>query len=473
MMVSSALLVAALRLGAPFTDGMVLQRGVRVPVWGVADPKTRVAVSFAGQTAEADVGADGRWRVDLSPLEASGEGRKMTVSCGDRTTAVSDVLVGEVWLAAGQSNMGIPFWGESPRARDRLGGAFGQIIRRPLVRIANLDGAAAKTPQRDERVSWRKVEPSFLLSGEAKAVSTYYGLILYESLGVPVGILCAQVGATCIETWLPEGAPTLTTQRRLNQPQQQPSRLYNGKIAPVAPYALKGVVWYQGESNVSTNGIPLYRGQLHALRDGLAKRFENSGLRFYLAQLAPWGNALVPQMQEEQAKFAAEEPNAGLAVICDSGNLHDIHPNDKQVVALRLALLALKRDYGFDIVADSPTLKAWRIENGRFVMSFDNVREWSIYDPDWCHFSKPENTATLGFEVAGADGVWHPARIGNLRRLEGSDHTEYRGQIDGRELTVWSDEVAEPKRLRYLHTRPWFGRLYNEVGLPVGPFHIN
>ena len=468
---NAGLLLAAVRLAAPFTDGAVLQRGAEVNVWGEAAANETVTVSFGDARAEAVAGTNGIWRAKLPPLTASREGRTLQASAASGTAAARNVVVGEVWIAAGQSNMGIPLWGESPRARDRLGGIVGQITHRKDMRTANLDNEASVQPQRQERIRWQAAEPDFLLNGRAKAVSTWFGLTLERTLDVPVGIFCAQVGATCIETWIPD-CHEPSQPRHLSQPHQLPSRLFNGKVAPIVPYTVRGMIWYQGESNSGEETWPKYCTRMHQLIDGWRKEFGNPKMPIYFAQLAPWGSSNVPYIQCEQARFAAEDPYAALAVICDAGNLADIHPNDKQVVALRLALHALRRDYGYDIVSDSPTLARWRIEGGRFKLAFDHVKEWSVYDPDWLFRADPSKTTHLGFEVAGADGRWVKARLGNLRRLANVSHVEYRGQIDGAELEVWADEVPHPQQLRYLFSRPWKGMLYNEVGLPVGPFQV-
>lgn len=467
-----ALLIAAVRLAAPFTDGAVLQRERAVAVWGTAEPGESVTVTFGGARAETSADASGAWRLALPPLKASRSGRPLVASAKSGSATAADVVVGEVWIAAGQSNMGIPLWGESPRARDRLGGIVGQITHRRDMRTANLDNAASETPLKDERIRWRAAEPEFLLSGQAKAVATWFGLTLERTLDVPVGIFCAQVGATCIETWIPN-CHEPPQPRHAGVPHQLPSRLFNGKVAPIVPYTVRGMIWYQGESNSGEGVWQSYCTRMHQLIDGWRAAFGDARMPIYFAQLAPWGSPTVPYIQCEQARFAAEDPYAALAVICDAGNLADIHPNDKQVVALRLALHALRRDYGYDIVADSPTLSKWRIDGGRFMLSFDHVKSWGVYDPDWAFHRDPAKTTHLGFEVAGADGRWFKARLGNLRRLANVPHVEYRGQIDGIELEVWADEVPHPQRLRYLFSRPWKGMLYNEVGLPAGPFQID
>jgi len=490
VLLACAVSAATLELGAPFRDHAVLQRGMKLPVWGKAAAGADVKVAFAGQSVTGKADSKGAWRIDLAPLEASKDPREMIVSAGTEARSVKDILVGEVWLCAGQSNMAIPFWDESPRGREKLGFAFGQICNRPEIRVAVLRNEWAVEPQSKENVSWQAMTAARLKGGFFSATGAWFGIFVHDALDVPVGLLGAYVGATGIETWTPQGeggekivpADKWTKEmarRRITGAQQQPGAYFNGKVAPIVPYAIRGMVWYQGEHDAhgGPEASAQYTAFLHKLYDGYAKAFENPKLGFRFAQLAPWGSDESVYLQEAQAKFAAEEKNAAMCVIADRGNLKDIHPDDKLTVGLRLALLALKYDYGRkDVVADSPVLKGWKVEDGKFVMDFDHVEKFCLLDPDWCYQANDAKTDTLGFEVAGEDGKWHPARIGNLHKLAGRGitWTEYRGQIDGGPtLTVWSDEVKEPKHLRYLYSRPWFARVINEAGLPLGPFHVD
>lgn len=464
------LLLALVRFAAPFTDGAVLQRSAKVPVWGTATAGEAVTVTFADQKKTTVATAKGYWRVDLEPMAASCEGR--TLRAND--AVVRDVLVGEVWLCSGQSNMGVPFWGDSPRARERLGGSLGQILDLPLLRCAVLTNGSSDVLLKEEAVQWRKVTPDFCLRGGFSAVALWYGYYLQTTLKVPVGLLGAYVGDTDIETWIPNCSFTPPPDR-VNREGQKPSQFYNGKVNPIVPYAMRGAIWYQGESNTANAEVVAgYGERMRALLNGWKRVFESPQFKINFCQLCPWGSPQVPRMQEVQQQFAASEPDARMAVLCDVGNLRDIHPNDKQVPGLRLALLALKYDYGYtELVCDSPTLKAWRVEAGKYVMSFNNVKEWSVYDPDWRICRDTSRSAEYGFEVAGTDGQWHKAQIGNFRPTKSGAQVEYRGQIDGEELVVWSDVVKEPKKLRYLHSSPWRGFLMNEAGLPLGAFHID
>jgi sialate O-acetylesterase len=245
---------------------------------------------------------------------------------------------------------------------------------------------------------------------------------------------------------------------------QQPSALWYGMVAAYAPMSIRGFIWYQGCHNAGE--YQRYANKMHALYNGWAKEFQNPGLKLYFVQLAPWGNPGIANIQEAQAQFDREEKNAGMAVINDVGNLADIHPNDKRTVAKRLALHALKRDYGYSWLNDnSPTLKSWKVEGDKFVLTFNDAKGWYVYNPD--------RSVQTGFEVCGEDGKWVKATIENLAWGKGRDgKPKCDGNIKGTDLIVKADGVAAPKKLRYMYSAPWFGCLYNEMNLPLGAFHI-
>ena len=473
-----------LELASPFTDGLVLQRERPVPVWGTAEPGRSVTVSFGGQTLMTTASTSGAWRVDLAPLAASKESRELVVEAEKRVT-VKDVLVGEVWIVSGQSNAEFPLVGPNPRFRDRQGALVAQMTYRDSIRFAWSNGGPfaekpqAKTPN---RVEWKRFTPKNLSEGRSfSALGVYFALELYGALDIPIGLIGPYWGGTAIDPWIPDegwaSRPDLEDIRTrpfvsqkdwtnahkegvYNGPHQQPRVIWNARVAPWTPFAVRGVVWYQGESNLVDG--PRYTAKMHAFYAGWSKKFENPDLKFYYAQVAPWGDNRIAVLQQAQAQYELEEPHAAMAVINDLGNLRDIHPNEKELVAKRLAVHALRRDYGFtDIQDNSPRLRSWKVENGRFKLGFDFVRNWYVYNPD--------RAMTVGFEVAGADGKWHPAELGNIYK-DGSGNPD--GKIIGTELEVFSRDVPEPEKLRYLHQRPWFGALYNDVNLPLGAFEI-
>lgn len=485
---------AAVKFGMPFADHAVLQRGRPVAVWGTADPGEKVVVTFGGKKAETTADASGAWRTDIGPFEPSKEGRTLKANDAE----VKDVLVGEVWFAGGQSNMGIPLMWVGPRHGDEKGAMIAQYVRRPYIRFAKRYVSWSEKPVRDGSVEWKEFNRETLKSGDGKgrreygfsAVASYFALELYAELDVPIGIIASYNGGTNIEAWTPrEGFESVPELRGLMKTYpvsakewaarskeltrggirgaafRQPTALWNSNIEPFTPFTIRGAIWYQGENNVGD--AENYRLLSHALWNGWSKKFENPDLPFYFAQVAPWGHPKVPLLQEAQTAFAAEQPNAAIAIINDLGNLADIHPNRKQTVAQRLALHAFKRLYGYaDIRADSPMLEKWRIEGDRFILSFRNVERFYVYNPD--------RSLKVGFEICGEDGVWKPADIVNFRVTKDRKGREQRhGELDGRDVVVSAKGVSAPKRLRYLHSSPWYGALYSEVNLPVGAFHID
>ena len=449
---------AKVTTGTPFADNMVLQRGRGVPVWGTADPGENVTVTFAGQTKTAKAGADGKWSVTLDAMQASGENRVMKVSGASNSEEIRNVLVGEVWFASGQSNTECPIWGPGPRYRDGQGAVMTAMARRPFIRYVK----NARTPSREPRLGWKAVWRDYspksfkeTFNGNLSAMAFYYALELHDALGVPVGIIDSSWGGTRIEPWTPISGFANKPNIPAKGDRQTPTYLWNGMVAAFAPYAIKGFIWYQGCSNAG-DGIR-YCNKMHDLYNGWAKEFKNPDLKLYFVQLAPFSCSWFA-VQMGQAKFAAEEKNAAMVTTCDIGNSWDIHPNDKESVARRLVLLALKRDYGFsNIVADAPVLQSWKVEGDKFVMTFENANSWYAYNAD--------RSEAKGFEIAGADGKYVPAKILN----KGANAT-----LSGKELIVSAPGVKEPRRLRYLYSKPWIGSLYSfDSGLPLGPFEID
>ncbi len=476
---------AKVELGVPFTDGVVLQRGREVPVWGTADAGEKVTVTFGEQSIATTAGTDGAWCVKLAPMEASCTGRVLKANDAE----AKDVLVGEVWFCAGQSNAELPLCTRNPHFRDAKGALRAMMTHKPLVRFCHQSNyrtsvTPKKTPAKP--VQWKTFTPENLMRDNSfSAMGIYFALELHNALGIPVGIVGTYWGGTRIEPWTPasgfatvqscaaEGtreifdAATFNAQKDakkmpFDRIQDQPRVLWNEMVEPWTPFAIKGFIWYQGCSNAGEGHG--YAAKMHALYNGWAKEFRNPDLKLYFVQLAPWGYDKIAAIQEGQAIFAAAEKNAGMAIINDRGNLADVHPNDKETVGMRLAALALKRDYGFTgIKADSPTLKSWKIEGDKFILSFNDAEGWYLYNPDW--------SVANGFEIAGADGKFVPAKIDNLK-LKETKRYHSNGIIEGRDLVIRADGVAEPKKLRYLFSPPWFGSLYNEAGLPLGAFHI-
>lgn len=488
----------SLAFAAPFRDGAVLQRGVPVKVWGTAPKGAKVRVAF-GDAAVESVATDGSWTVDLPAMTACGTGRVLSAETtgGDGAALrreVRDVLVGEVWLASGQSNMEMPLWGGSNRFRDGEGATLIRYLRRPNIRFfCTSDYKWSVTPKRETAAEWTAlVDPGKFR--HFSAVATYFAMNLQDALDVPIGILSAHWGGTGVAPWTPrEGYELHPGLEEAKYPVtkdwkpemkkgavsgacQQPTVIYNEMIAPLVPYTVKGAIWYQGEHNVSADS-GRYAALLEAMHDGWKKVFANPSLKLYFAEIAVFGYSNgdaekmrnMVELQKQQMKYAAEAKDAGIAILSDVTSLDDVHPRWKRRVGERLALLAMKRDYALPVAAESPVLeKATRLANGDVELAFRGDVEggWYMYNAD--------RGDELSFELQDVDGNWHPARIANMHQPTGIWDPKT-NTVEGEKLVVgWRGErpLFAPKAVRYMHSAPWKGELYTNAGLPLGPFSV-
>ena len=472
-------------LGSPFSSGMVLQRGMPVNVWGFAAPSSKVSVSFDGANADGTADENGRWRVKLPKMEADSSPRTLVATCGDKRISVDDVLVGEVWLASGQSNMDCPLVGKNPRYRDRQGSLVAQMTRKPQIRYLLSSGSWRRHPLEKSQspLVWRKFIPEDLMSQKTcSAVAAYFALDINSALEVPVGLLCAYIGGTNIDAWTPkEGTasrpelkdvsewkyydssnwPTNFNTYPWKSPTQQPAVLWNGLVAPIAPYSCRGMIWYQGCHNYPNGEWQRYCSKMHALFNGWKLKFENDDFVIRFAQLAT-GFSTTAQMQ---AKFEKEQPAAAMAVICDVANPSDIHPWEKETVGRRLAVHALRRDYGFaDIQDNSPSVASVERDGTNLVVVCRDAKGLYLYNRD--------TSLDNNFELAGKDGQWKRARIVNTRPIRGPKGWNTNGGtiLDPCRIILCADGIDEPVQVRYLFSQPFKGHIYNEVNLPLGPF---
>lgn len=481
---------ANLRLGEPFVDNAVLQRGKNVPVWGTAEPGAEVRVAFAGQEKSAKAGQDGAWRVDLDPMEACCEGRTLTATAaGGETAKAANVLVGEVWFAAGQSNMQMPLWNSHCQFRDTDQGALmAAITRMPLVRFAYVPFKWSVNPDpsggpdgKDRRSRWLPLEPESFLGPstyQLSAVSFYFARELHIALGVPVGIVVTAVGGTPIDSWTPRSGydgcddsirkyadyPLREDWDKerdafgvIQRPHHQPTTLWNGMVHKWTPMAMRGMIWYQGCNNSPEPDT--YCAKMHALYRGWAKEFKFPGMSFYFAQLAPFTTSWM-EMCAAQAKFADEEPCAAMAVTADIGDFGNIHPLRKELVARRLLIHALKRDYGFKIEEDdSPSFVSAETKGDELHVTFRHAK--SLHCRGAANKLKPPL-----FEICGEDGNWKEATITNLD----NGKTNPLKDVDGCVLVMKAEGVSSPKKVRYMFHPRTRGTFYNEMSLPLGPF---
>jgi len=460
----AAVASAEVKLPALFGDGMVLQQEKAAPVWGWADADAPVTVQFAGQEKSTTAGKEGKWMVKLDPLTMSKDAATLTVTAGNDTVTIQDVVVGEVWLCSGQSNMEMTVGGCN--APDDVAGA-----KYPLIRTIKVPHTPSPKPLDNFTGSWTACSPETV--GGFTAVGFFFARTIHNEMGVPVGLVNSSWGGTRVEPWTPPcgfaAVPELkemAEQTYAAKSHQEPTVLYNGMIQPLIPFAIRGALWYQGESNGS-EGVTYYQKK-QALIGGWRQLWQQGDFSFYFVQLANFqtspddpkggdGWARLREAELDTLKVA----NTGMAVIIDIGEAGNIHPKNKQDVGGRLALWALAKDYGRkDLVHSGPLYKGMGIEGDKIRLSFDHVGGGLIV-------GKKEGLAPVEevkdgelkwFAIADADQNWHWAKA----------------VIDGQAVVVSSAEVKSPVAVRYAFTmNPEGCNLYNKEGLPASPFRTD
>ncbi len=503
-------LSADVKMPKIFGDNMVLQREMPAPVWGWADKGEKITVSFSGQEKTVTAGEDGKWMIALEPLKTSKEPSELKIT-GTNSIVIKNVLVGEVWICSGQSNMEWSLGGAF-NGKDEIAAATNPLIRH--IKIQNtqshrkLDDIASGT--------WFVCSPQ--TAGGFTAVGYFFAKNLVKELDVPVGLIGSNWGGTRIEPWTcPEGfrlvpelnpilkqveewdsttdsgrakyteyvdklkewtpkaekalaakqtVPDLPASPLPAPDHQLPTKLYNAMICPLIPYAIRGAIWYQGESNAG-EGLA-YLPKMKALIEGWRQMWKQGDFPFYHVQLAnfttsnpnnPEGGDGYSRVREAQLKSLSIK-NTGMAVIIDIGEAGNIHPKNKQDVGARLALWALANDYNKKVEFSGPSYKSHKVEGNKIRIDFDHaengmfVGEKKELDP-----AKEIKDGKLGWvSIAGEDKKFYFADV----------------LIDGKSLVVSSEKVANPVAVRYHFTaNPEGLHLYNKEGLPASPFRTD
>ncbi|MFM2198369.1 MAG: hypothetical protein RLZZ505_1801 [Verrucomicrobiota bacterium] len=443
---SSGLLHAEVKPNILFTDGAVLQRGQKVPVWGTAKDGEKVTVELAGQTATTTA-QGGKWKVELKPLEAGGP-FSMKIS-GDNEVTVNNLLVGEVWVASGQSNME---W--------TLNASFQPEVEKPKanfpqIRMITAKKVASLQPLDQIEGSWQACSPETV--GGFSAVAYYFARDLHAKLGVPVGIISTSWGGTPAQAWtsaegfeghaeLKNYADQLKAASALPESGQQnfPAALYNGMIAPVVPYGMKGVIWYQGESNAGQS--KQYQTLFPAMIADWRMKWKLGDFPFLYVQIAPF-KGQPPEIREAQFLTLGKTKNTAMAVTTDYGDKDDIHPKQKEPVGARLSLAARALAYGEKIVYSGPLYDSMKTAGGKAEISFQSVGGGLL----------AKDGDLKGFTIAGEDGKFVPAKA----------------EIAGDKVVVSAEGVAEPKAVRYGWENAPDVNLFNKEGLPASPFRTD
>jgi sialate O-acetylesterase len=451
-----------------YGSNMVLQRDKPVPVRGMATAGQTIAVSFNGQTTNATADAQGRWQVTLAPMSAKAVGGNFTITeSGGNTLTFSNVVVGDVWLCSGQSNMAFGLGG-CDRPADITSANF-PGIRSFAVPLANLG-----EPANSLVGSWSVCSPS--TAAEFSAVAFYFGRKLYQDQtnNVPIGLVVSSVGGTCIDPWLaPEGGTDIPVLAPLySQPilAWGPFSLFNGMIYPLAHYPMKGAIWYQGENRETTSqSTDSYFLKEKALASGWKRVLGMDDFALYVVQLANWLDPATTATPDglgswadtrQMQTMALAIPHGGMASALDVGDAADIHPKDKLDVGERLALWALKNDYGrTNLVPCGPVLRDVGISGTHLVCSFDFVGAGLMVGAKTPYLPTQETNVPLArFVIAGSGGTWYAANA----------------TISNNTVIVSSPSVAVPRQVAYAYwTNPSGANLYNRDGLPAAPFFVD
>ena len=493
-------LSAEVKLPALFTDHMVLQQKHENPVWGTAEAGEKISVSISGSDRlfKATADENGNWKVTLDPMPASAKPQTITVKGKNETVTINDVLVGEVWLCSGQSNMQ---WSVSQADDPDLEVLTANF---PQIRLITVPQVGTQEPQSDFKGQWELCTPETVPS--FSAVGYFFGRQLHQTLNVPVGLIDNAWGGSACEAWIKRdllaadeqfkpllerwtqteknhnhqkamanyqmqlknwqakvkeakesGKPLPRRPRAPRNPltgQHRPANLYNGVLKPVIGYGIKGTIWYQGESNATR--AYQYRALFPLMIQSWRDEWNQGDFPFYWVQLADFmdevsepGDSGWAELREAQTMTMSKLKNTGEAVITDLGEAHDIHPKNKQDVAKRLARWALAKDYGIDIVYRSPLYKSMEKSGKKIVVSFDHAGGGL----DTFDVRKP-----IGFTIAGKDQKFVSAQA----KIVGRDKVE-----------VWSDAVSEPAAVRYAWANNPVCNMQNREGLPLTPFRTD
>ena len=488
---------AEFKLASVFNDHAVLQRDAPVPVWGWAEAGAEVAVEFAGQKKTAIADANGKWLVKLDALKASAEPCTLTVTEAKATSPilVNDILVGEVWLGSGQSNMAMVVDMAKDGAKER------RAANLPLVRMYKMPAASAETAQPDSTGAWVVCAPDTV--GTFSATLFFFGREIHQALGVPVGLISSSVGGSPIEAWIAPEAQHKSKEltpyfdvreqareaalspeavkpyehalarweiaaqkaRSENQPVPRKPRsptvaqarrdrnaviggFFNGMIAPLIPYAIRGSIWYQGEGNTQPAKAVFYQFQLPLLVNDWRARW-GYDFPFAWVQLPNFrGEGDGWSMIREAMLKTLVLPKTGMSVNIDIGEENNIHPKNKQEIGRRLSLWALGDVYEQKVAAISGPLPAGhKIRDGKMVLSFSHADGGLV----------AKDGGLKGFVIAGDDKKWQPAQA----------------HIEGSKVIVFSSDVKQPVAVRYAWENFPDCNLYNAAGLPASPFRTD
>lgn len=455
---------AELKLPKIFGSNMLLQQNTEVNIWGWADKGQTITVapSWSIQKYTSKTDNTGKWSLKIQTPNAGYQTYTVSVSNGKDKINLDNVLIGEVWLCSGQSNMEMPMKGF--KGQPILGGNEAILkSKNKNIRLITVKRASSLIPQTDITGEWTEATPETVK--EFSATGYYYGKLLNEMLDVPVGLILTSWGGSTIEAWMSKemlaefnDIKLPVTEEDTKIPNRTPLLLYNSMINPIVGYTIKGCIWYQGESNYERPD------QYPLLFEKMVREWRNlwrqGEFPFYFCQIAPYNYTLISPAEKQGGKFNSAFlreaqyksvqtiPNSGMTVLMDIGEEKCIHPQNKKTGGERLALMALAKTYGLTGFGyESPTFKEIVIEDNKAVLSFENAPMWLT------SFGKELKE----FEIAGADKVFYPAKA----------------EIKRSKIEVYSDKVSKPVAVRYAFKDYVAGDLFSTEGLPLSSFRTD
>ena len=432
---------AEVKPNALFSDNMVLQRDKPIKVWGTAatDEKVKVAI---GDRATETIAKDGKWQVELQPLAAGGP--HTLIINGDNKIELANVLVGDVWIASGQSNMQ---W--SIKASEEPEKIAAEA-KHPRIRLFTVRRGGSAEPK--DTVDGRWVECSPETVGDFSAVAYHFGVALQKHVDVPIGLLSTNVGGTAAQRWTPKEVLQSAPELQKYGEEKNASDLYNAMIHPLLRFGIKGAIWYQGESNAGQayRYRVLFPAMIKSWRDG----WKQGDFPFLFVQLAPFmkiedqpQDSAWAELREAQLMTLSKSPNTAMAVITDVGDEKDIHPKPKKPVGERLALAARALAYGEKIEYSGPVFESMTTSGERAILRFKHADDGL----------QVRGEKLTGFAIAGEDKKFHKAEA----------------TIEGDTVIVRSGEVSQPVAVRFGWANYPVVNLWNKAGLPASPFRTD
>ena len=459
-----------LKISGIFSHNAVLQREIPLPVWGTAQPGSTITVSFSNQVQKCIAKDNGEWQVELNAMKANKLGQTLLVSSSDsKELRVNNILVGDVWLCAGQSNMR---WSLRGSLKSKPVADAHQKAGNSLLRLCSVPRSVSAKPQPDVNCSWNLATKDTSLP--FTAIGYLFGQSIQKEVGVPIGIINGSWGGTYIEQWMPSAVvkaredcqkfiKKVHEKRKVSADFSGPGGHFNGMIRPIAPYGLKGILWYQGEGNVYE--FSTYKHKISSLIANWRSLFKSPKLPFIMTTLAPYGVRKNKPIDSAQPRFAEglyeveqTSENAWVITIPDGGMQKEIHPPFKEIPAKRFTAMALAKVYNKPGVYKGPVFKSWKAEGDKAIVKFDSVGKGLVAKTLNLDGHEVSKEMISGFEIVDESQIFYPANA----------------VIEGKDTIILSHPaVKKIIAVRYAWSNFPLGNLYNQEYFAAYPFRTD